>query len=249
MNQEAIRNLTLETCTADFECKELHKVSWRHPRSRHWHQLDLVITRRADLSSVLHTRSYHSADCDSDHSFVGSKIRLKRRKIHHAKSKGRPRINTCATAEPAKAQSFAETLLKKLDDQTTTEDTDAKWSHLRDAIYDSAMSAFGRKERKNADWFEAHWDEMEPDTEAKRITLLAYKQNPCHSTRDALRVAKSKAQQTARRCANVHWQNLCAKIQTAADCGYAKVMYEVIKTATGPTSVKTASVWRRHYRP
>ena len=23
-----------------FECKELHKVSWRHPRSRHWHQLD-----------------------------------------------------------------------------------------------------------------------------------------------------------------------------------------------------------------
>ena len=59
-------------------------------------------------------------------------------------------------------------------------------------------------------------------------------------TRDALRVAKNKAQQTARRCANVYWQNLCAKIQTAADCGYAKGMYEKIKTATGPTSVKTA---------
>lgn len=84
-----------------LKCKELHKVSWRHPRSRHWHQLDLVITRRADLSSVLHTRSYHSADCDSDHSLVGSKIRLKPCKIHHAKSKGRPRINTCATAKPA----------------------------------------------------------------------------------------------------------------------------------------------------
>lgn len=38
----------------------------------------------------------------------------------------------------------------------------------------------------------------------------------------------------------MYWQNLCAKIQTAADCGYAKGMYEGIKTATGPTSVKTA---------
>ena len=94
--------------------KDMSVFSYSHPRSRHWHQLDLVITRRVDLSSVLHTRSYHSADCDSDHSLVGSKIRLKPRKIHHARSKCRPRINTCATAEPAKAQSFAETLRRSL---------------------------------------------------------------------------------------------------------------------------------------
>ena len=35
-------------------------------------------------------------------------------------------------------------------------------------------------------------------------------------------------------------ENQCAKIQVAADCGHAKWMYEGIKTATGPTSVKTA---------
>ena len=23
-----------------FKCKDFHKVSWRHPRSKHWHQLD-----------------------------------------------------------------------------------------------------------------------------------------------------------------------------------------------------------------
>ena len=40
--------------------------------------------------------------------------------------------------------------------------------------------------------------------------------------------------------ANEYWQNLCAKIQLAADCGHTKVMYEGIKTATGPMSVKTA---------
>lgn len=51
------------------------------------------------LSSVLHTRSYYSADCDTDH----SKVRLKPRKIHHAKTKGRPCINTCGTSDPVKA--------------------------------------------------------------------------------------------------------------------------------------------------
>ena len=138
-----------------FKCKELHKVSWRHPQSHHWHQLDFVITRRADLSSVLHTRSYHSAECDTDHSLVASKVRLKPRKIHHAKTKGCPRINTCGTSNPVKAQSFTDSLQEKLAVQPTTSNPDAKWSHPRDAIYDSAMAAFGKKERKIADWFEA----------------------------------------------------------------------------------------------
>ena len=40
-----------------FENKPCHKVSWRHPRSGHWHQLDLVITIRDALNNVLNTRS------------------------------------------------------------------------------------------------------------------------------------------------------------------------------------------------
>ena len=72
--------------------------------------------------------------------------------------------------------------------------------------------------------------------------MLAHKQNSFPTTRDALRAARSKAQKTTHRCANEYWQNLCAKIQLAADCGHAKGMYEDIKTATGPTSVKTAAL-------
>ena len=102
------------------------------------------------------------------------------------------------------------------------------------------MSAFGKKERRNADWFEAHWVEMEPVTEAKRKALLDHKQKPCPSTRDALKAARSKAQQTARCCANEYWQSLCARIEAGADCSYTRGMYEGIKTATGPTRVKTA---------
>ena len=95
-------------------------MSWRHPRPRQWHQLDLVITRRADLRCVLHTRSYQGADCDTDHSLVASKVRLKPRKIHHGKTKGRSRISTCDTFDQVKAQSFADSLQEKLLAQPAT---------------------------------------------------------------------------------------------------------------------------------
>ena len=53
-----------------FNTKPQHRVSWRHPRSKHWHQLDLILTRRVNLSSIKITRSYQSADCGTDHSLV-----------------------------------------------------------------------------------------------------------------------------------------------------------------------------------
>ncbi|XP_068680344.1 craniofacial development protein 2-like [Montipora foliosa] len=68
-----------------FQNKACHKVSWRHPRSKHWHQLDLVVTRRDSINSVCKTRAYHSADCDTDHSLIASKVKLKPKKLHHTK--------------------------------------------------------------------------------------------------------------------------------------------------------------------
>ena len=39
-----------------FKTKPLHNVSWRHPRSGHWHQLDMIITRKTALNNILHTQ-------------------------------------------------------------------------------------------------------------------------------------------------------------------------------------------------
>lgn len=223
-----------------FPCKEIHQVSWRHPRSRHWHQLDLVLTRRSDLASVLLTRTYHSAVCDTDHSLVASKVRITPRKLHHSKKKGRPRVNTCCTSNSTKTQQFLDQLGDILAKETSDDSTDSKWAHLRDTIYSAAIFAYGKKERKNADWFEEHWEEMEPVTETKRKALLAYKAAPNPTTLAALRAARKTSKQTARHCANTYWLNLCNSIQTAADIGNARGMYEGIKKATGPAPSKSA---------
>lgn len=90
------------------------------------------------------------------------------------------------------------------------------------------------------DWYEAHWEAMEPVIESKRKVHLAYKAKPSPITLEALRAVRKKAQQTARHCANMYWLNLCASIQTAAQTGNTRGVYDGIKKATGPTPAKTA---------
>lgn len=162
-NRQRLLKLCCHNClcitNSYITSKEMHKVFWRHPQSCHWHQLDLIITRRADLSTILHMQSYHSADCNTDHSLIASKVRLKPRKIHYVKTKGFPRIKTCSTSDPTKVQSFANNFKDRLAMQPPPGDPGnpvATWNHLRNAIYDSAKAVFRKKEHNNADWFKAH---------------------------------------------------------------------------------------------
>ena len=74
----------------------------------------------------------------------------------------------------------------------------------------------------------------------KRAALVEYKRSPNEKSLQALRAARGKVQQTARRCANEFWQQLSNDIQTAAATGNIKRMYEGIKCALGPTQTKTA---------
>ena len=44
-----------------FKQPETHKVTWMHPRSKHWHLIDDVITRRRDIRDILVTRAMRGA--------------------------------------------------------------------------------------------------------------------------------------------------------------------------------------------
>ncbi|XP_014770573.1 craniofacial development protein 2 [Octopus bimaculoides] len=49
----AVPNLCI--ANSFFKTKPEHKVSWRNPRSKHWHQLDLIVVWCAAIKNVLHT--------------------------------------------------------------------------------------------------------------------------------------------------------------------------------------------------
>ena len=186
-----------------------------HPRSHHSHQLDLISIRRGQLRSVLTTRSYHSADCDTDHSLVRSKVRLRPKKFHHSKRSGLPRINMATTVVPELCAQFTESVVPALKGRSPAETTEERWCLLRDTIHSTALSIFGKKERRNPDWYDESLPVMEPAISAKRDVLKNYKREPSNNNLAALRTARKEAQRTARYCANQYWLNLCHSLQEA----------------------------------
>ena len=183
-----------------FENKVQHKVSWRHPRSKHWHQLDLILTRRKDLNTIHSTRSLHNAECNMDHALVCAKVNLTPRKLHHSKPKGHPHIKASHASDPVKTRALLGALRSSLDKgRRKATNANAKWKQVCSALYQVGLEVLGRKEKRKADWFEANWQEMEPSKGCAWPT-----NNQCQTTRDALREARRKCQQTARRCANYY---------------------------------------------
>ena len=125
-----------------FNTKPQNRVSWRHPRSKHWHQLDVILTRRADLSSIKITRSYQSADCDTDHSLVCSNVNLRAKSLHRTIKEGRPRIDTSITRDQRKVEEFG-SVLEDSGPGPPTANAQDRWEHFRDAVYNAGTSTFG----------------------------------------------------------------------------------------------------------
>ena len=242
------RQRLLELCTfhdlcisnSFFRTKPQHKVSWRHPRSKHWHQLDLILVRRAAVKNVLHIRSCHSADSDTDHSLVCCKIRMQPQKSHRTKTKRNPRIDVSKMSQPDLMEQFAQTFEKECGALQPGDSATEKWEALRDTMYCTALATFGKRSSKSHDWFKAKSTVMTTVTEAKRAALAQYKRAPSERNLQILRIARSKAQQTARLCANEYWTELSENIQSAAITGNIRKMYNGIKKAVGPTLNKTS---------
>ena len=248
MNENGQR--LLELCTfhdlsitnSFFRTKPQHKVLWRQPHSKHWHQLDLILVRRTAIKNVLHTRSYHSADCDTDHSLVCCKIRMQPKKLHRTKTKGNPRIDVSKMSQPDLMEQFAQTFEKESGVLQPDDSATEKWEALRDTMYRTALATFRKRSSKWHDWFEAKSTVMTPVIEAKRAALIEYKRTPSERNLQILRIARSEAQQAVRCCVNEYWTELNENMQSAAITGSIRGMYDGIKKALGPTLDKTSPV-------
>ena len=127
------------------------RLNTRFPRSKHWHHLDLLLVRRAAVKNALHTRSYHSVNCDTDHSLVCCEIRMQPKKFHRTESKGIPRIDVSKMFQPDLMKQFAQTLEKEFGSLQPGDSATEKWEALRDAMYGTALATFGKRSSKSHD--------------------------------------------------------------------------------------------------
>ena len=230
-----------QLCVANsfFETKPQHKVSWRHPRSKHWHQLDLVLVRRTNLNSIKVVRSYHSADCDTDHLLVCCKIKMTPKRMFFSKVKGKPRLNTANMQDPELVAQFTNLFEEKYS-PLESDSAERRWEVLKTAMHSCALATFGRKKTKSADWFEAKSKELNPTIDKKRHLQCAYNKDPSTENLRKLRQARNETQRRVRQCAYDYWVELSQRIENASATGNIRAMYEGIKVATGPSQTKSA---------
>ena len=148
-----------------------YKTSWQHPRLRHWHLIDYIITRRRDQCDTLVTRAMRGACCWNDHNLIRSKLRLSLapwRKVKNSSSMRRLAVGKLR--DPIIAKRFTSNITSALSsmvetsDQTITED----WENLKDTLYNITKDTVGHITRKHQDWFDDNDSMIHSHIEEKR---------------------------------------------------------------------------------
>ena len=122
--------------------------------------------------------------------------------FHRTKQPGKLRIDTNKISKPEFPQQFNNTLMKKLGRTITEKSALGKWAKLRNTIYRTVVDTFGKKTSKTCNWLDSKATVMMPVIEDKRSVHLQYINLPNSKNLQALKDARKKVQQTARKCVN-----------------------------------------------
>ena len=138
-----------------FRMKDKHKTSWMHPRSKHWHLIDYVITRQRDRADVLSTRAMAgSTACSTDHRLIRAKVAIRIAPKHRKQQTYRRRFDVGKLKDLDTSNQFKgdlqDRLLSKQDDNLSVE---VHWTHVKTALTDACKEAFGFKTKRHQDWF------------------------------------------------------------------------------------------------
>ena len=73
-----------------FKQKDKRKTTWMHPRSRHWHIIDFIITRCRDKFDIHSIRATGGANCWTAYQMLRSKVAFRIRQKHNKGKVSRP---------------------------------------------------------------------------------------------------------------------------------------------------------------
>ncbi|KAI8780521.1 craniofacial development protein 2 [Biomphalaria glabrata] len=162
--------LLLQTCAEHkllisntiFSLPMRKRTSWMHPRSRHWHLIDYVITRQSDRQDIRVTKSCYGAECGTDHRLIITKLNIRiQPKRRPQKSKPLKRLNTASLADDKPEKSLADAIENCLKSTLLTEsNVDKSWECFKEAIHSTALNILGPMERKHQDWFDENSSEI-----------------------------------------------------------------------------------------
>lgn len=162
-------------CNTWFVKKEIHKVTWQHPKCKKWGCIDYVIMKQKDRRTCLDVSIMRGAEYNTDHQFLCATVRMDWRcrgqKKEEIKS-GRYDIskllnNTDESLIGDGEKPLREDYLDSVVDNARSgwpEDGTAeeKWEKIQSAILETSDELLGVIKNKQPDWFQESEDELRP---------------------------------------------------------------------------------------
>ena len=214
-----------------FQQSDHKKLTWMHPRSKHWHLLDYVIVRKRDRQDLRIVSVCRSAECWTDHRLVRAKMQLRiRRKIRANISKAPKRLNVNLLRDPAVQKTFSDSLssLGGVND----------WETFRDTVYNVGKDTLGFVKNNHKDWFDDNNPTIQQYLSEKRSIeslLLSDPTNSILHTQNLKRV-KRHIQRNLRQLENEWWEKIITEIQDASNIGDSHKLYSLLRKVYGPRS-------------
>ena len=132
--------LLLQTCAEHellitntvFRLPTRNRMSWMHPRSKHWHLINYVVVRKRDRQDVRVTMYMCGADCWTDHRFIVTKLNIRVQPKRRPQGKKAPkRLNITQLKNTNTKQCFVDILEVRLESTPLdSQNVEADWATL-----------------------------------------------------------------------------------------------------------------------
>ena len=137
--------------------KDERKTTWVHPRSRHWHMIDFIITRCLEKMDIHSTRAMRGANCLTDHQMLRSKVAFRIRPKHTRQATSKlTKPNTANLSTINHRENFEQEMDIALAywEEKENSTLDEEWAALQQVVYTTAKTYLGKPDRKHQDWFD-----------------------------------------------------------------------------------------------
>ena len=186
--------LLLKTCAEHsllitntvFRLPHRNRTSWMHPRSKHWHLIDYVITRRRDRQDVLLTKSMCGADCYTDHKLIISRLSL--RILPKRRPQGQ-KVAKKVNITKLKMEPIKDKLVEAINDGLKDIDIcptnpEENWKNIKNLLQTTALETLGPIKRKHHDWFDENDPEIQSLLDHKHKLHLAFLNEKSQANKD-----------------------------------------------------------------
>ena len=216
-----------------FKHKPAHKNSWMHPRSKHWHLIDYIITRQRDLKDIHDTRAMRGADCNTDHIMIRSRTSLIIKKKMKKSRQPNKKLNVSKLKNADVLDDLKTSLNEKLRLRTpgTVEDT---WKNFKTTVYETSKEKLGNVGRKHEDWFDEYSSELQDLLNERNLARSAVLNRSTRKTKGKYKECNRALQKKCRELKNTWWQDKAAELQELANRNDMKGFYESMRAVWGP---------------